>query len=93
MLLFHLLSKLYKRTGLVINKNLEFAEWANVFVDARMITELLNRLPHLCHIFEPGNDYRRFSSSRTAKTNIRALELAQVQVARANAEPVTDTRS
>ena len=93
MLLFHLLSKLYKRKGVVINKNLEFAEWANVFVDARMITALLNRLTHLCHIVETGNDYCRFPSSRTAKTKIRALELAQVQVARAHAEPVTDTRS
>jgi DNA replication protein DnaC len=34
-LLFHLLSKLYERTSVVITTNLSFSEWGNVFGDTR----------------------------------------------------------
>jgi DNA replication protein DnaC len=78
-LLFHLLSKLYEHTCVMVITSLSLTERASVFGDAKMATELRDRLPGHRHIVEAGNGSWRLRNSWARLTPGRAVKPRRTQ--------------
>jgi DNA replication protein DnaC len=58
-LLFEVISECYERKTLIINTNIEFSRWVNVFYDEQMTGAIIDRLLHHCHLLLfPGQSNR-----------------------------------
>lgn len=65
-LLFELISECYERKTLIINTNIEFSRWVNVFYDEQMTGAILDRVLHHCHLLLfPGPSNRMRESELT----------------------------
>ncbi len=49
-LLFEIISECYERKSLIINTNIEFSRWVNVFYDEQMTSAIVDRILHHCHL-------------------------------------------
>jgi DNA replication protein DnaC len=65
-LLFEVISECYERRTLIINTNIEFSRWVNVFYDEQMTGAILDRVLHHCHLLLfPGPSNRMRESQLT----------------------------
>jgi len=65
-LLFEIVSECYERKTLIINTNIEFSRWVNVFYDEQMTGAIIDRLLHHCHLLMfPGPSNRMRESELT----------------------------
>lgn len=63
-LLFEVVSECYERKSLIINTNIEFSRWVNVFYDEQMTGAIIDRLLHHCHLLLfPGPSNRMREST------------------------------
>ena len=58
-LLFEVISECYERKSVIINTNIEFSRWVNVFYDEQMTGAIIDRILHHCHLLLfPGQSNR-----------------------------------
>jgi len=71
-LLFQALSERHERGSVIVNTNMPFGEWGQIFQTERLTVALLDRLTHNAHILEMnGGSYRLKSARRSAQQDGR----------------------
>ena len=66
-LLFEVISERYERKSVIINTNIEFSRWVNVFYDEQMTGAIIDRILHHCHLLLfPGQSNRMRESGLNA---------------------------
>ena len=63
-LLFQALSERHERKSVIINTNLSFGEWGQIFRTERLAVALLDRLTHRAQILEMNGESYRLKSAR-----------------------------
>jgi DNA replication protein DnaC len=72
-LLFQALSERHERKSVIVNTNLPFGEWGQVFQTERLAVALLDRITHNAHVLEMvGESYRLKSARRRKEGNAAA---------------------
>jgi DNA replication protein DnaC len=66
-LLFQALSERHERKSVIINTNLPFGEWGQVFQTERLAVALLDRITHNAHVLEMNGESYRLKSARRRK--------------------------
>ncbi len=72
-MLFTFVSQRYLQGSLLVTTNLAFADWGEVFGDARSVGPLLDRLTHRCHIVEFTGESYRFRQSLERQQQIATV--------------------
>lgn len=58
-LLFEVISDCYEQKSVIINTNIEFSRWVNIFYDEQMTGAIIDRILHHCHLLLfPGQSNR-----------------------------------
>jgi len=63
-LLFEVISECYERKSVIINTNIEFSRWVNVFYDEQMTGAIIDRILHHCHLLLFPGQSNRMRESR-----------------------------
>jgi DNA replication protein DnaC len=70
-LLFQAFSERNERGSLILNSNLPFSEWGQIFRNERLAVALLDRVTHRAHILEMDGESYRLRSARGGRNQPR----------------------
>ena len=66
-LIFQAFSERHERGSVIVNTNLPFSEWAEVFQTERLAVAMLDRITHNAHILEMNGESYRLKSAKKRK--------------------------